>query len=133
MGPRDRDDRDPFDDIFRELSRMMDEMIGAEAGINVQSATDAAGFGDDVHITTQSEDDRVLVVADLPGVEKDAIDIKCDGRTLTIAAVTDRRQYEERLRLPAPVDEHSASATFNNGVLEISFERADSSADIDLQ
>lgn len=133
MGPRDRDDRDPFDDIFRELSRMMDEMIGAEAGINVQSAGGDAGFGDDVHITTQTDDDQVYVVADLPGVDKDAIDIKCDGRTLTIAAATARREYEERLRLPAPVDEHSASATFKNGILEVTFERADSSASIDLE
>ncbi|MFC5970799.1 Hsp20/alpha crystallin family protein [Halomarina salina] len=131
MGPRDRDDRDPFDDIFRELSRMMDDMIGADMGVDVHSAADA-GFGDDVHITTEEDDEHVYVVADLPGVEKDGIDIKCDGRTLTIAAATDRRQYEERLRLPTRVDEHSATATFNNGILEVTFLRADSSADINL-
>ncbi|MFC7155740.1 Hsp20/alpha crystallin family protein [Halomarina halobia] len=130
MGPRDRDDRDPFDDIFRELSRMMNDMMGDDVGVHVQG--NDAGFGDDVHITTQQDDERVYVVADLPGVQKDAIDIKCDGRTLTVAAATDHREYEERLRLPVRVDEHSATATFKNGILEVIFERADSSANIDL-
>jgi HSP20 family protein len=34
--------------------------------------------------------------------------------------------------LPVRVDEHSASASFNNGVLDIELDRTDSSADIDL-
>jgi HSP20 family protein len=73
------------------------------------------------------------VIADLPGVEKEAIDIKCDGKSLTIGAATDHREYEEQIRLPARVDEHSANATFNNSILEITFERADSSANINLE
>ncbi|KPN30526.1 hypothetical protein SY89_01261 [Halolamina pelagica] len=36
------------------------------------------------------------------------------------------------MRLPTRVDEHSAEATFNNGVLEVSFEKSDDAADIDL-
>ncbi len=109
----------------------MNDMMGDDVGVHVQG--NDAGFGDDVHITTQQDDERVYVVADLPGVEKDAIDIKCDGRTLTIAAATDHREYEERLRLPVRVDEHSANATFKNGILEVIFERADSSANINLE
>ena len=30
------------------------------------------------------------------------------------------------------VDEHSAEATYNNGVLEVTFDRAEDSADIDV-
>lgn len=127
MGSRDRD---PFDDIFNELSRMMDEMMGDNFDMHVQSGE--SGFGTDVHITTQTDDDNVYVIADLPGIEKEAIDIKCDGKTLTINAVTDHREYEDQLRLPTTVDEHSATATFNNSILEITFERNDSSANIDL-
>ena len=78
----DRDDRDPFDDIFRELSRMMNDMMGEDFEMHVERD---AGFGDDVHVTTQETPEEVYVIADLPGVEKDAIDIKCDGRTVTIA------------------------------------------------
>ena len=120
-----RDDRDdPFDDIFSEIERMMEEMTGGVAG--------DAGFGGDAHVSVYETDELVRVVADMPGVDKDDIDIKCDGRHVTISASTEVSDYRERVELPARVDEHSASATFNNGVLEIEFDRADSSASIDF-
>ena len=69
-----RDDRDdPFDDIFSEIERMMEEMTGGVAG--------DAGFGGDAHVSVYETDERVRVVADMPGVDKDDIDIKCDGRS----------------------------------------------------
>ena len=121
-----RDDRDdPLDDIFSEIERMMEEMTG---GVG----SGGAGFGGDAHVSIYESGDRVRVVADLPGAQKNEIDIKCDGRHVTVSASTDVSDYEERIELPVRVDEHSASATFNNGVLEITFDRADSSADIDL-
>jgi HSP20 family protein len=127
----DRDDRDPIDDILREIERVMNEMMGDDVHID-RGGGAGAGFGSDLHLDIYEEEDDVRVVADLPGVEKEAIDLKCDGKVLTIAAVSDRRDYEERVRLPAHVDEQSATATYNNGVLEVQFERADDSADIDL-
>jgi HSP20 family protein len=125
----DRDDHDPIDDILREIERVMNEMMGDDVHIDRGGA---AGFGSDLHIDVYEETESLRVVADLPGVEKEAIDIKCDGEVLTISAASDRRDYEERVRLPTRVDEHSASATYNNGVLEVAFERADDSANIDL-
>ncbi|WP_181691732.1 Hsp20/alpha crystallin family protein [Natronomonas sp. LN261] len=121
-----RDDRDdPFDDIFNEIERMMDGMGGS------LDAADA-GFGGDAHVSVYETDEEVRVVADLPGVEKESLRIKCDGRHVTISASTAASEYEERIELPARVDEHSASASFNNGVLEITLERTGSSANIDL-
>ena len=121
-----RDDRDdPFDDIFSEIERMMEEMTGGVTG-------GIAGFGSDAHVSIYVEDDEIRVVADMPGVSKEAIDIKCDGRHVTISASTDRSDYEERIELPTRVDEHSAAATFNNGILEITLDRTGSSANIDL-
>ena len=121
-----RDDRDdPFDDIFSEIERMMEEMTG---GVNAGGA----GFGGDAHVSVYEADEMVRVVADMPSVRKEDIDIKCDGRYVTISASTDVSDYKERLELPTRVDEHSASATFKNGVLEIEFDRADRSANIDF-
>ena len=116
-----RDDRDdPFGDIFDEIERMMNGMGGD------------GGFGAETHVDVHETDDELRLVADLPGVRQDAIDLKCDGETLTIRAAGDGYEYDERIRLPARVDEHSADATFNNGVLEVTFDRVDDSADIDL-
>lgn len=92
-----------------------------------------AGFASETHIDMYDEGSTLRLVADLPGVDKDAIDLKCDGETLTISAAGDRREYDERIRLPARVDEHSASATFNNGVLQVTFDRAEDSAAIDVE
>ena len=106
---------------------MMAGMTGGNVGVGGD-----AGFGDDAHFTVYEEGDALRVVGDLPGVEKENIDVKCDGRYLTVSAGSTRREYEERLTLPAPVDEHTASASFNNGVLEIVLDRVEDSADIDL-
>ena len=76
--------------------------------------------------------EEIRVVADLPGVDRDGLRIKCDGRHVTISASTSSSEYEERIELPGRVDEHSASASFNNGILEITLDRVDSSANIDL-
>ncbi|PSQ08702.1 Hsp20/alpha crystallin family protein [Halobacteriales archaeon QS_5_70_15] len=125
---RDDRDEDPFSDFFRELERMMDEMTGRGPDVEM----DGTGFGADAHFSVYEEDDRIRVVGDLPGVEKDGIDIKCDGERVTVVAGTETREYEERVDLPTTVDEHSARATFNNGVVEITLERADGSKNISL-
>ncbi|AGB36067.1 Hsp20/alpha crystallin family protein [Natronococcus occultus] len=129
-----RDDRDePFDDLFREIERMMNEMMnGADVDFDSSSAVDS-GFGMDTHVDIHETDDEIRVVADLPGVEKDNIDLECDGKTLTISAQSDHRQYDERVSLPQRVNEHSASATYNNGVLEVVFEPAERSSGISLE
>jgi len=122
-----RDDRDdPFGDIFEEIERMMSEMTGAGAGGD-------AGFAGETHVSVYEEGDTLRVVADLPGVDKDGIDLQCDGTVLTVSAEGEGRRFDERVRLPVRVDEHSASASFNNGVLEVTFDAIEPSADIDVE
>ena len=131
-----RDDRDePFDDLFREIERMMNEMMnGADPNVDFASSGDVDnGFGMDTHVDIHQTDEEVRVVADLPGVEKDNIELECDGKSLTISASSDHRQYDERVSLPTRVNEHTASATYNNGVLEVVFEPAEQSSDISLE
>ena len=136
---RDDDRDDPFDEFFDEIERMMNEMMGSNANFQFDRI-DQSGGGQssggnsnrDVHLDVHETDEEVRVVADIPGVSKDDIDLKCDGTTLYIEADGGDRQYRERVDLPSRVDEHSASATYNNGVLEVSFDRADDSTTIDL-
>mgnify|MGYP000572025286 CR=1 FL=1 len=127
-----RDDPDdPFDEFFREIERMMnDVMDDARTAAGDAGASDPASA--DLHLDVYEEDDSLRVVADIPGVDQQDIDLKCDGEVLTLDAVGNVREYRERVRLPARVDEHSASASYNNGILEVTFDRADDSANIDL-
>jgi HSP20 family protein len=130
-----RDDRDdPFDEFFREIERMMNDMMSGDADVHFETEphgpTDPAGA--DVHLNVYEEEDQLRVVADVPGVDKDSIDLKCDGDVLTLDATGEAREYHERVRLPATVDEHSAAASHNNGILEVTFDRQNGSANIDL-
>ena len=126
-----RDD-DPFDEFFEEIERMMNEMMDANGEFGRSNGPSADGPARSVHVDVHEADDELRVVADIPGVSKDAIDLKCDGTTLYVEAESDARQYRERIDLPSRVDEHSANATYNNGILEVSFDPRDDSTSIDL-
>ncbi|MCU7787269.1 Hsp20/alpha crystallin family protein [Pyrobaculum sp. 3827-6] len=73
------------------------------------------------------EDDKIKVVVDMPGVEKDDIKlyISEDGRTLTIDARSKDRKYHKEIRLPAAVDPNKAKATYKNGVLSVELEKTE--------
>ena len=130
-----RDDRDePFDDLFREIERMMNDMMkGADVEFESSASTIDNGFGADTHVDIHDVEEEIRVVADLPGVEKENIDLECDGKSLTISARSDHREYDERVSLPRRVNEHTANATYNNGVLEVVFEPAEQSSGISLE
>ena len=129
---------DPFDEFFDEIERMMNEMFGGNAefhverGSGVGPSTGGESGGTDMHLDIHEADEELRVVADVPGVEKEDIELKCDGSTLTLDATGTDRSYSERIDLPVPVDEHSASATYNNGVLEVVFQRTSDSTSIDI-
>jgi HSP20 family protein len=135
---RDDDSDDPFDDFFRELERMMNEMTGESFDMNVDVQTGhghvggQAGFGTATHVDVHESEEELRVVADLPGLAKEDITLRCDGEVLTIGADSGERSYDERVQLPARVDETSASASYNNGVLEVVLDRVDGATDIDV-
>jgi HSP20 family protein len=62
--------------------------------------------------------DEVWVVADVPGVPKENIDVKVTERTVTIKAQNERKYYKV-VELPVEVVPESAKASYKNGVLEI--------------
>jgi HSP20 family protein len=133
---RDDDRDDPFDEFFDEIERMMNEMMGPNANVHFEHNSERRRGrdqgGNNVHLDVHEHDDEIRVVADIPGVEKEAIALECDGEILHLEAGNGERRYDERVSLPGRVDEHSASATYNNGVLEVVFDRVDDSTSIDV-
>ncbi|MFQ6077039.1 MAG: Hsp20 family protein, partial [Candidatus Bathyarchaeia archaeon] len=57
--------------------------------------------------------------AELPGVEKDDIELHATERGLTISVDTESRKYYKELKLPAEVEPSSAKSSYRNGVLEV--------------
>ncbi|MEM1695749.1 MAG: archaeal heat shock protein Hsp20 [Desulfurococcaceae archaeon] len=69
--------------------------------------------------------DEVIVVAEIPGVDKDKIDLEIteDGKTLIIRASNEDRKYYKEVELPAKVDPDTSRATYKNGVLEVKLKK----------
>lgn len=65
------------------------------------------------------EGDEIVVVAEMPGVEKDEIKVRVKGKELTIKVDNPSRPYHKVLELPAKVSKDDAKSTIRNGVLEI--------------
>lgn len=63
--------------------------------------------------------DEVRIISEVPGVNKDQIKVRVNGNKVTIQAQGEDRKYYKEVELPSEVDEKSAKATYNNGVLQI--------------
>ena len=71
------------------------------------------------------EGGEVIVVTELPGVEKDDIKLESTDRALKIAVESAKRRYFKELELPHLVGPRTAIATYKNGVLEVRFKKSD--------
>jgi len=69
------------------------------------------------------EKDHVLVIIELPGVEKEQISAEVKGDILTLSAATGERKYYKEVILPKDVDAGTLKSKYKNGVLEIRIEK----------
>jgi HSP20 family protein len=70
------------------------------------------------------EDDEIIVVAEVPGVEKDEIKVRIKGTALTIHADNPHRPYHKVIELPSRVQKEDAKSAIRNGVLEVRLKKA---------
>jgi HSP20 family protein len=71
------------------------------------------------------EKDALKVVAEVPGVEKEDIDLKATENSLTISVDTKTRRYYKEVEFPSNVDPESVNATYRNGVLEVTLTKGE--------
>jgi HSP20 family protein len=65
------------------------------------------------------EKDHILVVAEMPGVERDKIHIDVEGDALLLKAENTSRKYKKEVALPSMVDPATLAYSYNNGILEV--------------
>jgi HSP20 family protein len=86
-------------------------------------------------VDVMEDDNNMIVKAELPGVEKDKINVELNGRMLTIkgerSAETETKeekyyrkesmygQFERSVALPAEVDPESIKARYKDGILTV--------------
>jgi len=70
------------------------------------------------------EDDQIIIIAEMPGVTKEDIELKATTHSLTISTETTHmgRNYYKEIDLPAAID-LSAKARYTNGILEVKLKK----------
>ena len=61
----------------------------------------------------------VRVIAEMPGVKKEDINVTVNESTMMISVDSENRGYYKELGLPGVVDPKGAKSTYNNGILEV--------------
>ena len=79
------------------------------------------------------EEEEVIVVAELPGVEKEDINLHASEDELIISVDTPQRKYHKELPLPEEVDPKPVRASYKNGVLEVRLKKKGKGEKIRIQ
>ncbi|MCH7624797.1 MAG: Hsp20/alpha crystallin family protein [Chloroflexi bacterium] len=124
---------------FRELRRMDEMMNRLRRGHWGHAPSGFERWA--VPLDVVEEDDKIIVRATLPGVKPEDIDVTLENDVLTINAETkveteDRREnylvrerragkFHRTLRLPDTVDSEKVDTKYENGIVEITFPKAE--------
>jgi len=76
---------------------------------------------------------EVRVIAEMPGVNKEDINVTVNERSLTISVDREDRPYYKELDLPGIVDPKGAKSTYNNGILEVTIPLKSTSGGVKLK
>lgn len=76
-------------------------------------------------VEVNEEKDQVIVIAEMPGVTKEDIEIKATTRSLTISTrqETANRIYYKEISLPTAINSEYARARYTNGILEVKLKK----------
>lgn len=89
-------------------------------GIRPQIADSIEPFTDVIE-----EEDIIRVIADVPGVEKEDINVEATETEVRISAERGERRYRKVVKLPSRVRPETAKASYKNGVLTITIEKVE--------
>ena len=123
--------RDPFATLAA-VQRAMDSVIG-----NDQLGTRITG-GAYPPVNVYKDGEDFVVVAEMPGVRREDLDVQVSGDTVSIKgkkpaayrqnadAPTDANEFERSLTLPVQLDVAKVAAEYRDGVLTVRLPRAES-------
>jgi HSP20 family protein len=104
--------------VVREFGNMKPTIPGGEdkKPLSLQEAREPL-------VDVIQEPEQVKVIAELPGVEKEDIQLFATEKTLTLDVTNPEHRYHKELELPFEVDEDLVTSTYRNGVLETVMKR----------
>jgi HSP20 family protein len=69
------------------------------------------------------QDESIIIVAEIPGVEEDDINLTISSTSIAIRVDTPRRKYAKTIELPIPIKQETAKTNYANGILEIHLDK----------
>lgn len=69
------------------------------------------------------EPDHLLIVAEMPGVGSDNVQLKFEGCHLELTGKTPRMRFFKSIELPYPLQAEDATINLNNGIVEITLKK----------
>ncbi len=130
MEPRDKNDAPGFRRLQNEVDKMFLELLRSER----TPRYGRAAFRPNADVYYDKREKTVVVKLELPGIDPDGISLEVEGNLLRVGGSrTDERhpdavyqqmeiiygRFERTVMLPPEVDGTKASASYNNGYLEI--------------
>jgi HSP20 family protein len=77
-------------------------------------------------VEINEESDKIIVIAEMPGVTKEDVEIKTTSRSLTISTKPNfGRTYYKEVELPSAINSDYAKASLRNGILCIKLKKFD--------
>jgi HSP20 family protein len=94
--------------------------LGRKGGIQQQISAEREPLSD-----VNSTDNEVKVVLEMPGIKKEDIKINAYNGAVEVIAdsINSQRKYQKTIDLPDDADIETARSTYNNGILEIIFDK----------
>tara|TARA_R100000458_G_C8251631_1_gene228489 strand:+ start:139 stop:528 length:390 start_codon:yes stop_codon:yes gene_type:complete len=115
--------RNPLDDSLTELMDAWMDLMNVTStmprGIKMP-LTSANSLGD-----WEERDGEIAITVDMPGIEKEDIELNVDKNTVTVEAMKDKRDYSFKKTFTQDLNPDKVVAEFNNGVLDIKIEKAE--------
>jgi len=127
---------------FREIERMFEQLSEQfEESSQLWEGSTPATMSTPMSIDVADQDEQFVVTADLPGFEKDEIEVTVSDNVVKIEAEHEaeteereenylrheraRRSMSRSVRLPEPVAEDDVSAKYKNGVLTVTLPKSE--------
>ena len=122
---------DPFEQMNRLFEQMRWSMLDETPAFGSTFGPRSGDWRTDTNITVEPTDEGYVVMADLPGFEKDDLTIRFEDGFLTVRGESDvseetdhgtrrhSRRVHERVHIDGDVMTDDVTATYHNGVLEV--------------
>lgn len=136
------DREDGVEDVFDQMQNFIDQFQNFGKDM-------ASTFTGAVPVDVTEEDGRITVRADLPGVEKEEINVKADEEKVEIMAESAQevkeenekyyrkerssRTFQRTVAWPKPVDPETIEAEYEDGVLTVTAEVSEEEEGRDIE